>query len=183
MADEPQPRTTAGSRAGREQPAPARPPRVPREEPVIDIRPPAWFVAVARVAAVVYALLAVVAAVAGVVTGSLVSAIISLLGGTALAVMAFDASNRSATSTGDDLVLHQWFRSRTLERPEVLEFESQRASFFRWDIVAVPVDGTQVRLWVTRMLPAGRVRRQAWLAELESWRTWVGPSAGPDGCT
>lgn len=146
-------------------------------EPVVDIRPPRWFAATCVAAAVVFAVLGIVATAAGIASGDPVASLASVLGGAGLTVMAYDASRRSARSDGDVLVVEQWFRSLRLRRADVEQFAAARASFVRWDIVAVPVEGTQVRLWVTRMLPAGRARRQAWLADLEAWRTWVGPSA------
>ena len=57
---------------------------------------------------------------------------------------------------------------------EIEEFDSSRASLFRWDIVAVRTEAVHVRLWVTRVLTAGRRTRTGWLDELERWRTWVG---------
>ncbi|HEX2575595.1 MAG TPA: hypothetical protein VHK88_04550, partial [Aquihabitans sp.] len=94
-----------------------------------------------------------------------------------LAAMFADVARRRATTQGDVLVLRQWFRTRSLRRGDIEEFAAVRASFVRWDIVAVPHEGTQVRLWVTRMLPAGRAMRQGWLVQLEAWRTWIGPPA------
>lgn len=176
--EEPQPRTAPGSRAGRDpedRPRPL-PPRSPRLEPVVDIRPPRWFVTVSVVAAGLFALLGLAAAVAGVVSGDPLSAVVSLAGGTGLAVMAYDASTRSVVSSGDELVVRQWFKVTTLRRPELVEFAAARASFFRWDIVVEPFEGRQVRLWVTRTLSAGRPTRQRWLADLEAWRIWVGPT-------
>lgn len=149
----------------------------PAEEPVVDIAPPRWFAVVARCAAAVVALLGVITAGANVAGANVGAAVLCLVGGLGLAVMAADAGGRSARTHGDALELRQWFRTVTLRRSEVEGFEAQRASFVRWDIVAVPVEGAQVRLWVTRMLPAGRSTRQAWLARLEAWRTWIGPTS------
>ncbi|QXC61338.1 hypothetical protein KSP35_00325 [Aquihabitans sp. G128] len=178
MADEPQPRYAAGSRAGRapeERPATPEVVRSPATEPVIDIRPPAWFAAASKVVAVLLVLLGVVAATAGFRTGDPVSALVSLSGGALLAVLAWDASTRSAVTEGDELVLRQWFRTVRARRADIDEFDAVRASFLRWDIVLVPDDGDLLRLWVTRTLSAGRRTRQGWLADLEAWRTWVEP--------
>ena len=117
------------------------------------------------------ALLGVVAAVGGIQAGDGGSALVSLLGGLGLAALMVDVGNRSAVTDGHQLILRQWYRTVILEREDILEFAAARASFVRWDIVAVPDAGTQTRLWVTRMLPAGRARRQRWLEELEAWRT------------
>lgn len=174
---QPQPRTAAGSRAGRaaeDAPRPL-PPRVPAVEPVIDIRPPRWFATASVVGAALAALLGVGAAAAGLSSGDPVSAVLSLVGGGLLAVLALDASRRSVVSSGDDLVLRQWFRVVTLHRSDLVEFAAARASFLRWDIVVEPAEGRQVRLWATRTLAVGRRGRQEWLADLEAWRTWVGP--------
>lgn len=179
---EPAPRVEPAHRSRRDASAPRASAAADRSvgpvEPVVDIRPPRWFAATCVAAAVVFAVLGIVATVAGIVSGDPLASLASVLGGAGLAVMAYDASRRSARSDGDVLVVKQWFRSVTLHRDAVEEFAAARASFVRWDIVAVPVEGTQVRLWVTRMLPAGRARRQGWLSDLEAWRTWVGPS-GP----
>ncbi|CAN5804821.1 hypothetical protein BH10ACT1_BH10ACT1_33120 [soil metagenome] len=142
----------------------------------MDIRPPRWFAIASVAAAGVFALLGLAAAVAGVVGGDPLSASVSVVGGAGLAVMAYDASNRSVVSSGDDLLVRQWFGARTLRRAELVEFAASRASFFRWDIVVEPFDGRQVRLWATRTLSAGRPTRQRWLADLEAWRTWVAPA-------
>lgn len=117
------------------------------------------------------ALLGVLAAAGGLQAGEPGSAVTSLVGGLGLAALMIDVGNRSAISDGHQLILRQWYRTVVLERQDVLEFAAARASFVRWDIVAVPQEGTQTRLWVTRMLPAGRSRRQRWLEELEGWRT------------
>lgn len=143
-------------------------------EPVVDIRPPRWFAAVSVVAAMVFGLLGAVASISKLAAGDPVGAAAGLLAGAGLAVLAYDVSTRRATSYGDELVLHQWYRTVTLQREDVREFAAARASFVRWDIVAVLVDGVQTRLWVTRMLPASRSRRQGWLGDLEAWRTWIG---------
>lgn len=178
---EPQPRVAPAHRAARRPDEPAVRARwgepAARHEPVVAISPPRWFAATCVAAAVVVAVLAAVATAAGVSSGDPVSTLASLVGGVGLTVMAYDASRRSVRTDGDILTIEQWFRTTTLRRAEVEEFAAARASFVRWDVVAVPLEGPQVRLWVTRMLPAGRSKRQAWLTELEAWRTWVGPSA------
>ena len=137
----------------------------------VRIRPPQWFARLSIVGGGACALLGVVAAVGGFQAGDGGSALVSLLGGLGLGALMVDVANRSATSDGDQLILRQWYRTVSLEREDILEFAAARASFVRWDIVAVPDEGTQTRLWVTRMLPAGRARRQRWLEELEAWRT------------
>lgn len=137
----------------------------------VNIRPPRWFARLSVGMAGTCAVLGVLAAAGGLQAGEPGSAVISLLGGLGLAVLMIDVGNRSAISDGHQLILRQWYRTVILERQDVLEFAAARASFVRWDIVAVPHEGTQTRLWVTRMLPAGRTRRQRWLEELEGWRT------------
>lgn len=146
-------------------------------EPIVAIEPPRWFATTSLVAAGVVAIVGIVLVVANLAAGDPLPALASLLGAAGLAVMWVDVSRRSARSDGDELVLAQWYRTRTLHRHEVEQFAAARASFVRWDIVAEPFEGRQVRLWVTRMLPAGRSRRLAWLGELEAWRTWIGPAA------
>lgn len=184
----PQPRTAPGGRSARRAAAeaagrPLGPPGptapAPRAEPVVDIAPARWFATFARVAAAAIALLALVAGVGGLAGGDPIAAVVSLVAGLGVAVMAFDAGGRSARSGDGRLVVQQWFRTTVLDRDDVLEFSAARASFLRWDIVAVRQEGPQLRLWVTRMLPAGRRTRQGWLADLEAWRTWVSRSTPP----
>lgn len=142
--------------------------------PAVDICPPRWFGLLAVAAAVFFAVLGAVVTAAKVAGGEPLTALLSLLAGVGLAALLYDVSTRRATSHDDVLVLHQWYRTVTLQRDDIFEFAAARASFLRWDIVAIPDEGSQTRLWVTRMLPAGRSRRQRWLQELEAWRTWIG---------
>ena len=93
--------------------------------------------------------------------------------------MSADVAGRWVRSAGPVLRVHQWFRTIELPRDEVDEFAAARASVVRWDIVAQRDERPDLRLWVTRMLPAGRRTRQRWLQELEAWRTWRGgPTSG-----
>ena len=94
--------------------------------------------------------------------------------GVAWAAMTFDVSGRRADAVGDELVLQQWYRELRIPKDEIEEFDASRASLFWWDIVAVRTEGIHVRLWVTRVLTAGRRTRTGWLEELEAWRTWIG---------
>lgn len=157
------------------------PPSSPDETVVIDIAPPRWFATLARVSAVACALAGVGAGIALVAAADPVNALLTLAAGLGLAVLMYDVADRRAWSEGDVLHLHQWYRDRTLDRDEIDEFGPARASFVRWDIVAVRIERRgQVRLWVTRMLPAGRRTRTEWLDDLERWRTGrPRPTGGP----
>ena len=141
------------------------------DAPEVEIAPPVWFVRVARVAAVLVALLGVSGGVGAIGQGQVSSGLFSIAGGLALAVMSWDVSQRRVTARGDVLRVRQWFRTVEVDRDEVEEFVASRGSLFRWDVVAVRREAPQLRLWVTRMLIAGRPRRMGWLEELEAWRT------------
>jgi hypothetical protein len=155
----------ATTAAETEDPTPAPP-------VTIDIAPPRWFANLARGSAVLCGVAGVGAGIALVASGSPVDALLTLLAGVGLAVLMYDVADRRAWSEGDVIHLHQWYRDRTLHRDEIDEFAPARASFVRWDIVAVRIERRgQVRLWVTRMLPAGRRTRTGWLDDLERWRT------------
>ena len=143
--------------------------------PEVHIAPPRWFARLAVAAAVLWAVVATAASAGALSQGRISSALVSLLGGVGLAVLSFDVSRRSVISHGDVLEVRQWFRVVHLDRHEIDEFAPARGSLVRWDIVAVHDDGHQLRLWVTRMLVAGRPTRLRWIQELEAWRTWIGP--------
>lgn len=138
---------------------------------IVDIAPPRWLAGLARGSAVVAALAGAVAGADLLRRGATGSGLTTVACGALFAVMTWDVAQRRAVAGGDTLVLHQWYRTRTIGRSEIASFEPARASFFRWDIVAVRNEGAQARLWVTRMLPAGRRTRMSWLDDLESWRT------------
>lgn len=142
------------------------------EEPtVVDIAPPGWLAVLARVSAVVAAIAGAAAGAELLRRGAVGSGLATVVCGALFGVMTWDVAQRRARTDGDALVLHQWYRTRTIDRAEIASFEPARASFIRWDIVAIRDEATQVRLWVTRMLPAGRRTRMGWLEDLESWRT------------
>lgn len=142
--------------------------------PQVDIRPPAWFARLAVVGAVLAGLLGIAAAGVSASVGDPLAALLSLLAGVGLGAMALDASQRWVRTDGDELVVRQWFRELRVHRDDIEEFTSARGSLVRWDIVAIRTDEPQLRLWVTRMLAAGRETRMGWLVELEAWRTWIG---------
>lgn len=147
------------------EPGPADPPGS-----AVSIRPSRALAVVAVVGAVLVAVLALAAGLGAIAQGRVGSGLVSLVGGLGVAVMSFDVSRRSVEARGDVLEVRQWFRTITLERDDIFEFVASRASLFRWDVVAVRDEGPQVRLWVTRMITAGRARRTGWLDELEAWR-------------
>jgi len=137
----------------------------------VEIAPPLWFVRVAQVAAGLVALLGVSGGVGAIGQGQVSSGLFSIAGGLALAVMSWDVSQRHVIARGDVLDVRQWFRTVEILRDDIVEFAATRASLIRWDIVVRREDGPQLRLWATRMLVAGRIRRVGWLDELEAWRT------------
>ena len=145
-----------------------------RTAPTVQIVPPPWFSMAARVWAALIAVLAVAATAGSVGLGQPLQAVLSLVLGGVLAVAAYDAGGRRVVSVGDELEITQWFRTRRFGRDDLVEFGAARASLVRWDIVAERDDAPDLRLWVTRMLCAGRRTRQRWLVELEAWRTWQG---------
>ncbi len=128
----------------------------------------------ARVAAALIVLLASAAIAGDIRQGQPFQAALSLLFGVVLAVAAYDAGGRRVVSLGDELEVTQWFRTHRFGRDDIVEFGAARASLVRWDIVAERDDAPDLRLWVTRMVCAGRRTRQRWLTELEAWRTWIG---------
>ena len=144
------------------------------EEPRVEIRPPAWFARLAVVGAVLATLLGLGAAAVSASVGDPLAALLSLLAGAGLGVMALDASRRWVRTDGDELVVRQWFRELRVHRDDIEEFTSARGSLIRWDIVVIRAEQPQLRLWATRMLAAGRPTRMGWLEDLEAWRTWIG---------
>lgn len=136
----------------------------------VHIAPPTWFARVAQVAAVLVLLLGVSGGLGAIGQGSAGSGLFSIAGGVGLALMSWDVSQRRVDTVGDVLRVRQWFRTVELDRDDVEEFVAARGSLFRWDVVALREEGPQLRLWVTRMLVAGRTRRQTWLDQLEAWR-------------
>ena len=136
----------------------------------VHIAPPPWFARVAQVAAVLVLLLGLSGGLGAIGQGSVGSGLISIAGGLGLALMSWDVSQRRVETVGAVLHVRQWFRTVELDRDDVEEFIAARASLFRWDVVALRHEGPQLRLWVTRMLVAGRTQRQAWLDQLEAWR-------------
>jgi hypothetical protein len=142
--------------------------------PEVHIAPPRWFARLAVVAAALGGGLGLVAGMVEIGQGSVRSGLLSLLAGVAWAALTFDVAIRRADAVGDELVLHQWYREVRIPRDEIDEFDASRASLLRWDIIAVRAEAVHVRLWVTRVLTAGRRTRTGWLEDLEAWRTWVG---------
>lgn len=145
-----------------------------RMAPRVDIVPPPWFSMAARVAAALIVALAVAAIAGSIRQRQPLQAVVSAVFGIVLALAAFDAGGRRVVSAGDELEITQWFRTHRFGRDDIVEFGAARASLVRWDIVAERDGAPDVRLWVTRMLCAGRRTRQRWLTELEAWRTWIG---------
>lgn len=138
---------------------------------VVDIAPPRWFALLARAMAVVSALLGLGGGGALVAQGAIGPGSATVLCGAVLAAMTWDVAQRRVVASGDSLVVRQWYRTRTVDRSDIEQFVAVRGSFVRWDIVAERHAAVQLRLWVTRMLPAGRRSRLAWLDDLERWRT------------
>lgn len=150
-----------------------------RAEPVVAIAPPGWFAWVAKAGALTAAALGIAAALARGGEGRPGAAVGCIVAGALFAAISADVAGRWVRSDGAVLRVHQWFRTVELPRDEVDEFAAARASVVRWDIVAQRDERPDLRLWVTRMLPAGRRTRQRWLQELEAWRTWRGgPTSG-----
>ena len=147
-------------------------------EPTIAIAPPGWFAWVARAGALAAAALGIAGAVARGGEGRPGAAAACVVCGALSAMMSADVAGRWVRSAGPVLRVHQWFRTVELSRDDIDEFAAARASLVRWDIVAERDERPDLRLWATRMLPAGRRTRQRWLEELEAWRTWRG---GPTG--
>lgn len=144
-------------------------------EPEVHLAPPRWFARLAVAAAGLGGGLGLLLGVVSLSQGAVVSGVLTMLAGVVWAAMTFDVSIRRADAVGDELVLQQWYRELRIPRDDIEEFDASRASLFRWDIVAVRTEGVHLRLWVTRVLTAGRRTRMAWLEDLEAWRTWVGP--------
>ena len=140
----------------------------------VDIRPARWVAAASVAGAALGGGLGVLGGIGWLVHGDLVNAAATFVPGLVFAVLVFDVAGRRAATDGDRLVLQQWYREVVVHRDELDRFEASRASLFRWDIVAVRTEGIHVRLWVTRVLTAGRRTRTGWLEELEAWRTWIG---------
>ncbi len=138
--------------------------------PAVQIAPPPWFARLAVGGGLLIAVLAVAATLADLLVGDPFSALISLVGGAALAACVYDVSNRRVTSHGDVLEVRQWFRTVTLHRADLEEFAASRGALLRTDIVAVPEEGSRTRLWVTRVMTANRNQREEWLGQLEAWR-------------
>ena len=137
----------------------------------IHIAPSRSLVIAARVVVAVIVVGTISAAIVSLVAGDGVGVVVDVIGGTVVAVLTYDSSNRSVTSEGSELVVRQWFTTRRLSRDEIESFAPARGSFVRWDIVARRDDAPDVRLWVTRMITARKRTRLAWLEELEAWRT------------
>ena len=142
--------------------------------PEVHLAPPRWFARLAVAAAGLGGGLGLLVGVAAISQGAVGSGLLTMAAGVAWAAMTFDVSGRRADAVGDELVLQQWYRELRIPKDEIEEFDASRASLFRWDIVAVRTEGIHVRLWVTRVLTAGRRTRTGWLEELEAWRTWIG---------
>lgn len=142
--------------------------------PEVHIAPPRWFARLAVAAAGLGGGLGLLIGMVGISQGAVGSGVLSMLAGVAWAAMTFDVSGRRADAVGDELVLQQWYREVRIPRDEIEEFDASRASLVRWDIIAVREEAVHVRLWVTRVLTAGRRTRTGWLEDLEAWRTWVG---------
>lgn len=142
--------------------------------PEVHLAPPRWFAGLAVVAAGLGGGLGLLLGVALVVQGSVTSGILTAAAGVTWAAMTFDVSIRRADAVGEELVVRQWYREVRVPRHAIEEFDASRASLLRWDIVAVRTEGVHLRLWVTRVLTAGRRTRTRWLEELEQWRTWAG---------
>ena len=145
--------------------------------PEVHLAPPRWFARLAVAAAGLGGGLGLLLGMMGISQGAVTSGVLTMAAGVAWAAMTFDVSIRRADAAGDELVLQQWYREVRIPRSEIEEFDASRASLVRWDIVAVRAEAVHVRLWVTRMLTAGRRTRTGWLGELEAWRTWVGEPA------
>lgn len=142
--------------------------------PEVHLAPPRWFARLAVAVAGLGGGLGLLLGVVGISQGAVSSGVLTIVAGVAWAAMIFDVSIRRADAVGDELVLHQWYREVRISRDDIVEFDASRASLFRWDIIAVRSEAVHVRLWVTRVLTAGRRTRTGWLEELEAWRTWVG---------
>ncbi|MEO6987756.1 MAG: hypothetical protein ABI239_03825 [Aquihabitans sp.] len=140
----------------------------------MNIVPPPWFSVAARVLAGLLVVLAVAATAGSIRLGQPLQAVLSVVLGMGLAVATYDVGGRRVVSVGEDLEVTQWFRTHRFGRDDIVEFGAARASLLRWDIVAEREGSSDIRLWASRMLCAGRRTRQRWLTELEAWRTWVG---------
>lgn len=180
--DERQPRTAAGSRAGRRQgsdPVPGAASGAPGghtdEPPGVDIHPPRWLAVTLTGFAALGGGMGLLAAVGSVAQGDVGNAVASFVAGALFAYVVFDSAGRSARTDGDRLVLRQWYREIVLDRHDLNAFVPSRGSLWRWDIVAErrePVRGRhQVRLWASRSVVAGHRQRSRWLRELERWLT------------
>lgn len=142
--------------------------------PEVHIAPPRWFAGTTVAVAGLGGGLGLLLGSVGISRGEVGSGVLTVVAGVVWAAMTFDVSTRRADAVGEELVLHQWYREVRVTRSEIEEFDASRASLMRWDIVAVRTEAVHVRLWVTRVLTAGRRTRTGWLEDLERWRTWVG---------